>query len=103
MAKDDLARTLVNDRWRQATTRPVRFEGERGFSGGNSKAWERILYDLEELGARLVDGCDLSNGAYDRLETVVWTDLTTLIEERLTAWAVEVETEGRYPAPVSAA
>jgi hypothetical protein len=95
----DLVRAIVRDRWRQATTRPVRREGERGFAGANSKAWERILYGLEELGARLLEGCEADGygeqSEYDSLEDTVWNTLDNFIQDTLIDWAVAVELRNR--------
>jgi hypothetical protein len=92
--------TIIEARWRMATTDVQRFANEAYPSSVNSKRMTELMETVEELALRLVDDAGEADG---QSFEAVWVDLAELIHARLTAWAVQRELEDLEGRKVAAA
>ena len=95
----ELVRTLVEDRWDQATVVPI-VGPDRGSEITTSEAYDRLDAALAELGARVAGGEVAAFGL-----SAVLDELHETIRVRLCEWAIDyLVTDGRaYTAEQAAA
>lgn len=99
--REAIARAIVDDRWVQATlTAAAPHDGSLGRSTTTTERYEQLRATLEEFGACLLDGGEMTESAYYRLDEVL-TRVIETISHDLCEWAV-AEQADRLPSHITA-